>query len=415
MRSLYWQPKSVTRVQRTVIAVFAIIGLIAVERFPTEERQPYYEVKMRAAEKAQEAMGIVRDVAVKKRLLTKPELDPTRSGLIGPVISPITSGSGSLISKQTTVNPNLAAVAVEWLKKCDVKPGDLVAVGISGSFPSVNLAVYSAIYEIGAQPLIVTSVAASQFGANNPGLTWLDIETALREEEVFPYKSLAASRGGVGDDAIGISERGQRLLDRAIERNGIPRIGASVEKDEASQRAQLLQETVGTPEGEPVGEGIDESVVETRKRVDESGVARRMRVYRQAAGDRNIKAFVNVGGGTVAVGTRVGKKTFRAGINRRQPKALGDIPSVMGKFIEADVPAIHFTGLVAIAQDFGLPIAPVTPPEVGEGGVFQRREPNRLLAGLGFLAILIALLIAGRPPWVTRLAGTYLPPKSREN
>ena len=416
MMGLYWQPRTVTRIQRTVIAALAIVILLAVERFPREERQPYFEVKMRAAQKAEEAFNVVRDVARAKRLIDKPELDPTASGLIGRVISPITSGSGSLISKQTTVNPNFAAVAVQWLKEAGVKPGDLVAVGVSGSFPAVNTAIYAAIHEVGARPLIVTSTAASQFGANNPTLTWLDMETVLREQGVFPFKSLAASRGGVGDDAIGLSERGRRLLDKAIERNSVPRIGAVEEQDEATQRAQMLQEAVGAAESEPSDQADTDLRTASTQRVDESGVARRMRVYREAAGDRNIKAFINVGGGTVSVGTKVGKKTFRVGVNRKHPKALGDIPSVMGEFVKAGVPAIHFTQMVSIAQEFGLPIAPVTPSPVGEGGVFQRRAPNRWLAGLGFLAILIALMFAGRPPWVARIVGTSVssPPKPPE-
>lgn len=414
MRGLYWQPRTVTRIQRSVIALFAIVVLIGVERFPRETRQPYFELKMRAAQKAEEAMNVIRDVAVQKRLVMKPELDPASSGMIGPVISPITSGSGSLISKQTTVNPNFAAVAVHWLKEADVKPGDLVAVGVSGSFPAVNVAVYAAIREIGAKAVIVSSVAASQFGANNPSLTWLDMEAALREQGVLPYKSTAASRGGVGDDAIGLSAKGRKLLDRAIERNEIRQIGVPNEQDEVSQRAQLLQDATGLAEAEL---GDDDEVIDPRvkkkKHVDESGVAQRMRIYREKAGERNIKAFVNVGGGTVSVGTKVGKKTFRVGINRKFPKALGDIPSVMGEFVKAGVPAIHFTRMVSIAQEFGLPIAPISPPQLGEGDVFQRRAPNRWLAGLGFLAILLALLLAGRPPWVARMAGAGAPSQSK--
>ena len=172
----------------------------------------------------------------------------------------------------------------------------------------------------------------------------------------------------------------------------------SEKRDEALERAKMLEEAVGTAEIDPE----QENVAELRppptppQRVDEGGVAQRMRAYREAAGDRNIKAFINVGSGTVSVGTRVGKKTFRIGVNRKHPKALGDIPSVMGDFVKADVPAIHFIHMISIAQEFGLPIAPITPPEVGEGAVFQRREPNRWLAGFVFLAILLALLAAGQ-------------------
>ena len=86
----------------------------------------------------------------------------------------------------------------------------------------MNVAVYSAIHELGIEPIIISSTAASQYGANDPNFTWLDMEAALRRSQVFPYKSVAASLGGVGDDAIGLTKRGRIMLERAIERNKIP-------------------------------------------------------------------------------------------------------------------------------------------------------------------------------------------------
>ena len=375
MRGVYWKPQSVTRAQRAVVATLAIMCMLAVELLPSEERQPNYALKMQAAQIADNAMTAVREEALEKRVRIEPELDPTRSGMVGRVISPITSGSGSRVSKQTTVNPNFAAVIVEWLKELKVDKGDLVAVGVSGSFPAANLAVYAAINAIGAKPLIITSVGASQFGANNPSLTWLDMEKALRERGVFPYTSLAASRGGVGDDGIGLSPKGKKLLDKAITRNEIPKIEVFDDQHEITEREQLYLEAVGEElltETKPVSPGATAQ--------DENGVAKRMRLYREAAGNKEIKAYVNVGGGTLSVGTRVGKKSFHPGINRRQPRSMQDIPSVIGAFIESDMPAIHVSKIVSIAQEYGLPIAPISLPEVGQGEVFQRRVPNRWLA-----------------------------------
>ena len=100
------------------------------------------------------------------------------------------------------MNPNFAAVVVEWLKELGVKSGDVVAVGASGSFPAMNIAVYAALHELGIEPIIISSTAASQWGANEPSFTWLDMEAVLRKSDVFPYKSVAASLGGVGDDEL---------------------------------------------------------------------------------------------------------------------------------------------------------------------------------------------------------------------
>jgi len=394
MRGMYWKPEGASQVQRAIVAALAIVGLVAVEVFPSEEQQPHYAEKMLAARKAQEAFDVISVASEKKGLQLRLKTDPAGSRLIGEVLSPITSGSGSLVSKQTTVNPNFAAVVVEWLKEARVKAGDVVAVGVSGSFPAVNIAVYAAIHELGAEPVVVASTAASQWGANDPSFTWLDMEAVLRKNDVFPYKSAAASLGGVGDDAIGLSTRGRRMLERAIERNEVPSLATM--DDEA---AEIVEET------EPPGTSV--------ALVDEGKVRERMKVFYEAAGDRPIKAYVNVGGGTVSVGTKVGKKKFHPGLNLRAPKGINDMPpSVIGAFLEAGVPGIHLTSMVSIAESYGLEIAPRTTPEVGTGGVFQRREPNRWIAGIVLSILLIALFVVARAPWGTRMLRTTIPPES---
>jgi poly-gamma-glutamate system protein len=289
-----------------LVAALAVVGLVAVEVFPSEEQQPHYAEKMLAARKAQDALDVIRDASERRGLPLRPKTDPSASRMIGEVLSPITSGSGSLVSKQTSVNPNFAAVVVQWLKDLRIKSGDVVAVGVSGSFPSMNVAVYSALHELGVEPIIISSTAASQWGANDPNFTWLDMEAALRKNEVFPYKSVAASLGGVGDDAIGLTKRGRRMLERAIERNEMTLLA-----DIGPEKARTKPEVVDDEEGQPAA---------NLALVDQDRVRERMRVYYENAGDRTIKAYVNVGGGTVSVGTKVGKRKFMPGVNLRPPK-----------------------------------------------------------------------------------------------
>ncbi len=402
MRGMYWKPSGASQVQRAVVGAIAIVGLIAVEAFPSEEQQPYYAEKMLAARKAQEAFDTIAEASERKGLDLRLKTDPAGSRLIGQVLSPITSGSGSLVSKQTSANPNFAAVMVEWLKELRLKPGDVVAIGVSGSFPAMNVAAYSAIHELGLEPIIISSTAASQWGANDPSLTWLDMEAALRKAGVFPYKSVAASLGGVGDEAIGLSKRGRRMLERAIERNQIPPL-AEPEED--------LEEDI---EEEPDVE-VESAEQPSRSLalVDEDLVQERMDVYYEAAGDRPIKAYVNVGGGTVSVGTKVGKKKFHPGVNTRLPRGIEDAPpSVLGAFLETGVPGIHITQVIDLAERYGLEIAPRATPEVGTGDIFEKRQPNRWLAGIVLAVILIALFVIARAPWGTRMLRTTIPPES---
>jgi poly-gamma-glutamate system protein len=397
MRGMYWKPEGASQVQRALVAALAIIGLIAVEVFPVEERQPYYAEKMLAARKAQEALEVIHDASEEKGIPVRPKTDPSGSRIIGAVLSPITSGSGSLVSKQTSANPNFAAVVVQWLKELGIKSGDVVAVGLSGSFPAMNVAVYAALDELGIEPIIITSTAASQWGANDPNFTWLDMEALLRKSDVFPFKSVAASLGGVGDDAIGLTDQGRRLLERAIERNRVP---ALTEIEPQEQANEVVQEDGEEP-------------TPTLGLIDQDRVRERMHVYYEAAGERPIKAYINVGGGTVSVGTKVGKHKFVTGVNSRPPKGMKDLPpSVIGAFLETDVPGIHITRIIDIAEEYGLEIAPQVMPEVGTGDIFQKRQPNRWLAGIVLALILLSLFVIARAPWGTRMLRTTIPPES---
>ena len=141
MRGMYWKPEGASQVQRALVAALAVVGLVAVEVFPSEEQQPHYAEKMLAARTAKDALDVIRDASERRGLHLRPKTDPAGSRMIGEVLSPITSGSGSLVSKQTSVNPNFAAVLVQWLKELGIKSGDVVAVGVSGSFPAMNVAV----------------------------------------------------------------------------------------------------------------------------------------------------------------------------------------------------------------------------------------------------------------------------------
>jgi len=398
MRGMYWKPEGASQVQRALVAALAVVGLVAVEVFPTEEQQPHYGEKKLAATKAQEAFAVIADASERKGLRVEPKFDPAGSRLIGDPLSPITSGSGSLVSKQTTVNPNFAAVVIEWLRDLKIKSGDVVAVGVSGSFPAINVAVYSAIHELGIEPIIISSTAASQYGANDPNFTWLDMEAALRRNQVFPYKSVAASLGGVGDDAIGLTKRGRVMLERAIERNKIPPLADIDSKD-------LPRERETDEDAEPGGLNLT--------LVDQDRVRERIRLYHEIASDRPIKAYVNVGGGTVSVGTKVGKRKFVPGVNNRPPKGIEDMPpSVLGAFLELGIPGIHLTQMIELAERYGLEIAPRVTPEVGTGDIFQKRQANRWLAGIVLALVLLSLFVVARAPWGTRMLRTTIPPES---
>ena len=180
MTRMYWRPHKVSRIELLLVAVVALGGLTAAERFRVTERQKHYEQKMAAARAAQRGFEVVRTARIALGEINL-EVDPLATGLIGPLMSPVTTNHGHLGAKQISVNPNFAALLVQYLKRADVEAGDVVALGLSGSFPAINIAALTAVEAIGAQPVVISSVSASQFGANDPRLTWPDMERVLVE------------------------------------------------------------------------------------------------------------------------------------------------------------------------------------------------------------------------------------------
>ena len=352
MKKMYWRPKSVSRTALALIAAGALSGYVLVEKVKLTVRQPFFKEKLQAARLAKTAFDAVRKERLRRRMPIDVETDPAQSGLIGTLMTPVTTNPGSLASKRTAVNPNFAAIVVHYLMRAGVTEGDVVAVGYSGSFPAINIAVLSAIETLKLKPIVISSAASSQWGANEPGMLWPDIERVLLKRKIISYGSVAASIGGIEDRGLGMSKRGRRILLEAIDRQGI----TLIDPDTFAKS------------------------VETR-----------MKIYQDHADGAPIKVYVNVGGGTISVGRKFGKRLFKPGLNRRVPPAGSSLESVMSSFLEAGVPVIHLVKINQLATRFGLPEQPIPIPDPGQGAIYIRREYNRYLV-FGLLVGVIGAL-----------------------
>jgi poly-gamma-glutamate system protein len=128
-----------------VITILAIIGLLCVEFFKVKIKQSYYIEKIRAATAMKSGMEVIKEYRISNIGSLDTDADPAHSGMIGAAMSPITSSTGYLTAKQTTMNPNWAAVVEDMLKRAKAKEGDTIALGLSGSFPAINLAALAAV------------------------------------------------------------------------------------------------------------------------------------------------------------------------------------------------------------------------------------------------------------------------------
>src|SRR5262245_15583530 len=221
------------------LAALSLLLYAVAERSLAPVHAAAYEKKLRAVGFMEAAERDLLAVKRARRIPLDERNDPESYGVIGPQFSLITTDRGVQSAKVLAAHPNFAAAVTQMMLQAKVRGGDLVAVGVTGSLPGLNLAVLSACKAIGAEPILITSVGSSMFGATDPELTWLDMEAVLVRNRRWAYRSVAASLGGGGDIGRGLSPAGRQLLLRAIERNGARLIDAPNLLEAVKQRVAI--------------------------------------------------------------------------------------------------------------------------------------------------------------------------------
>ena len=364
MKRVYWRPQKISKTALFVIGMIAVGGALMVERFPAKQDSSDRQTKLVAAQLANRGMTAIRVARQERGHSFDRRFDPGQTGLIGAAMSPVTSLPSHLDAKQTSVNPNFAAVVVELLDDAGVERGDLVAVGYTGSFPALNTCVGAALEAMGAEPIVIHSAASSQFGANVPDFMWLDMEQELRDQGIISYRTCAATLGGFGDRGRGMSDESKELLTASLNRHQVPLM-----------KIERLSDSIES----------------------------RMRTYEREAAGRPIAAYINVGGGAASIHGADGRDAFGPGLTKQLP-TQDDIDCVATRMAAAGTPVIHMGNVVALAKSYDLPIAPIEMPTVGEGGVFSRTRPNRLLAGAVLLVVLGMVRVYVWTDWWNRIA-----------
>jgi len=279
--------------------------------------------------------------------------------LTGEEYTPITTTLGAKEAKLLAQNPNFAAVAVDLLSKAGVAAGDKVAINLSSSFPALNIAVIAATDALGAQPVIISSVGASTWGANRPDYTWLDMENTLVQAGIWSFKSQAAGMGGGSDQGQDLMEEGKALIRKAIERSQVPFLHSTSLED---------------------------------------AIAKRLAVYRKANGGNLPKALVNVGGSHVIFGTPGHGAFLRQGLTQGYRPSLGQNNGLAAAFLQQNRPVIHFINISRLAAKYDL-----TPTGYGEKGkaFYQLALPGYLrgIIMLWVAAMLLVLYYGKRREW----------------
>ena len=328
------------------LSAIALVSFVISINSTTIDISPSYDMKIKAANLMKESMVELRNVRMEAGVFIDDENDPNETGLVGSPFSLITTDEGDLDAKLTTLDPNFSAGMVELMLQMNLQKEDTVAILLTGSMPGANIAVLTAANAMGLIPMVITSVGASQWGANHADFTWLDMESILFNKGLINSRSVAASVGGRNDMGRLLSPAGREIIISNIEKYNIPLI-----------RKNRL------------AENIDE----------------RMKLFESFNKITNYSAMINVGGGVASLGTSFNSKLLPAGIINRSDVVNisirdGGIEGVLAKFAKKNVPVLHVLNIKSLTEQLGMPFAPIPIPEVGSGVLYAEEKYNILIA-----------------------------------
>jgi len=335
-----------------ILSAISLVCFIVSINVKTTNVSGSYDAKMRAAELMQESITLLRESRLGKGTFVDIENDPNETGLVGSPFSLITTDEGDLDSKLTTLDPNFSAVIVDLLYTLDLERQDTVAVLATGSMPGANIAVLTACNALGLVPVIIASVGASQWGANQVDFTWLDMESILYRSGLIPSRSVAASIGGRNDMGRLLSPQGRKIITDNIKLHGLPLI-----------------------RNDRLAENIEE----------------RMKYFSEVSSLNSYKAVINIGGGVASLGTSFNLKLLPPGITRRSDitsiNRVGGIEGVFAKFLKMNIPGLHILNIRPLVDQFKMPFAPIPHPEIGSGPLYAEITYNLWVAGFCLLIV----------------------------
>jgi len=329
-----------------ILSCIALVGFIISINSKTVDISPSYDLKIKAARLMEKSMSMLKNNRMESGVFIDDENDPNETGLVGGPFSLITTDEGDLDAKLTTLDPNFSAGMVDLMLEMRLQKGDTIAILLTGSMPGANIAVLTAAKAIGLVPITITSVGASQWGANHVDFTWLDMEEILFNNGFIGKRSIAASIGGRNDMGRLLSPAGRDIITSNISKHKLP----------------LIKNT-------KLAENIDE----------------RMKLFSNYCIPKDFSAMINIGGGVASLGTSFNSKLLAAGIVKRADVIdislrEGGVEGVLSKFAKNNVPILHVLNIKSLTEQLNMPFAPIPIPEIGVGGLYAEKKYNIFIA-----------------------------------
>lgn len=323
-------PRVRARLRPAWLAAAAVLSIALWLGLEQATRRPIHPqfAEMLTAARAMQAAGRVLWMEKEARGLTPTaQADPNRTGMIGPEFTPITTTIGELAAKRTATNPDFAAALVRQIAPLGPARGTPVVLVVSGSFVGGDVAAIAAVEALGLRPIVIASLSASMWGANEPEFNLLDMLAALRERDVIRARALAAVLGGSGAVGGSMDPDGVAALRRSAARDGVPIV-------EVRPLAALIDVLLG-------------------------------HVKAAIGGPARPGAVINVGGALIGLGSCRESYELPPGLTRQPPSCSDGTPGLAIRLAADGVPILHVINIRRLALEWGLPFDPAPLPIPG--------------------------------------------------
>jgi len=268
-----------------------------------------------AADLAREWFSVIEELKNEKGVISDAGSNVPYSFMIGDEWSEITTSLGSLEAKETSTNPDFAALIVRLLNEADVKKGDRVGVILSGSFPSLAISALAALQIMEIDAIVMSSVGSSTYGANQPDVTWVDMESRLVNRAGMKYRSSIVSTGAGKDAGVGLTEEGITYIQEAARRNGISLFAPSSLIESIEIREAIFQK-------------------------------------------EEISLLINIGGNESALGSCSHSLGIPNGLNLTFDGCSDITRGVISRIGESGIPFINMLDIKDLASRYGIAVSP---------------------------------------------------------
>lgn len=335
-----------------ISALLAIFALIIIFFSSSKVKNPAFKTQVEAAQKVLTAQKVIYQAKKTRNLKINTKLDPNQTALIGQEYTKITTTLGNLKAKRTATNPDFAALMVNYFKQLNLKPGDKIAIGASGSFPGLILAVLSASQTMDLEVELIYSLGSSMYGANIPNFSFIEMLKELRKEQILSYKIRAISFGGDNDRADNLFFNDNK--------------NAFFEIAEKASIPLIYEENL------------------------EASIQKRIAILKNNSQTNQIKTFINIGGASANFGSTSASVKFENGLT--VPGKLNTEYAkngLLSYFLAQNIPVIHLLNIENLARKSGIQVDPVPLPKPGTADVYYIIYYNKYL--ILFLVIIIVL------------------------